>query len=204
MISDLRFTQLKILNGIKNSDFTAQRCLHKHLWETDFEVQVGSDWEAQRQRLEQHQPFQDLIIHRSVQSGEECYLSLSGKPVFDGAQQFTGYRGIAKDVTARKRAELAAVRLGRMYAALSATEEAILRTRSPAELFQRVCDAAVDGGKFLTTAVLLKKPNEKKLHLTAGSGHGLEVLQTTDISLDETQPSESGSLFCASDWSRPR
>lgn len=323
--ADLRFTQLKILNGIKNSDFTAQRCLHKHLWETDFEVQVGSDWEAQRQRLEQRQPFQDLIIHRPVQSGEECYLSLSGKPVFDGAQQFTGYRGIAKDVsafqsdyenlsrfreamdmcgdsiyltdvstmtfldvnttasekmgytraellkmgpvdllmadrqslekgfqavidagaqgvklestalsktgqksiaevhrrpmkvgnrwiivsiardvTARKRAELAAVRLGRMYAALSATEEAILRTRSPAELFQRVCDAAVDGGKFLTTAVLLKKPNEKKLHLTAGSGHGLEVLQTTDISLDETQPSGRGLVGTACRTGRSR
>ena len=39
----------------------------------------------------------------------------------------------------------------RMFAALSATNEAILRTGSQEELYQRVCDAAVYGGKFKKT-----------------------------------------------------
>ena len=43
----------------------------------------------------------------------------------------------------------------RMYAALSATNEAILRTRAPDELFQRVCDAVVHGGGFKTAGAML-------------------------------------------------
>ena len=39
-------------------------------------------------------------------------------------------------------------RLARMYAALSATNEAILRARSRAELFDLVCEATAKGAKF--------------------------------------------------------
>lgn len=44
---------------------------------------------------------------------------------------------------------------GLMFAALSATNEAILRSRSSSELYQRVCDAAVYGGHIRITAVLI-------------------------------------------------
>src|SRR5688500_3894657 len=50
---------------------------------------------------------------------------------------------LSKDITQRKAAERAATRLSRMFAALSATNEAILRVETPNELYQRVCDAAV-------------------------------------------------------------
>jgi len=45
--------------------------------------------------------------------------------------------------------------IARMFAALSATNEAILRTRSREELFQRVCEGAVYGGKFVSARVML-------------------------------------------------
>jgi diguanylate cyclase (GGDEF)-like protein/PAS domain S-box-containing protein len=61
---------------------------------------------------------------------------------------------LSHDITQRKLAEQAILRASRLYAALSATNEAVLRAASPEELYQKVCDAAVDGGKFLTTAVL--------------------------------------------------
>ena len=51
--------------------------------------------------------------------------------------------------------EQSALRLGRMFAALSATNEAMLRAGSPEELYQEVCDAAVFGGRFLSATVLL-------------------------------------------------
>jgi len=38
--------------------------------------------------------------------------------------------------------------IARMFAALSATNEAVLRTTSQEELYQRVCDAAVHEGAF--------------------------------------------------------
>ena len=42
-----------------------------------------------------------------------------------------------------------------MFAALSATNEAILRTDAESELFQRVCDAAVKEGGFSSAGALL-------------------------------------------------
>ncbi len=70
--------------------------------------------------------------------------------------------------------------LARMFAALSATNEAILRTRSREELFQRVCDAAVHGGKFVTARVLLIGA-DGRLHATTGATIGADP--AADISL---------------------
>ena len=62
---------------------------------------------------------------------------------------------IAHDISLRKRAEQALIRSGRMFAALSATNEAIMRSACPEELYRRVCEAAVGGGKLHSAAVLI-------------------------------------------------
>src|SRR5579871_662684 len=56
-----------------------------------------------------------------------------------------------------------------MFAAMNATNEAILRTRAEGELFQRVCDAAVrDGG--LRVALVLLPAADGGLQISAASG----------------------------------
>ena len=42
-----------------------------------------------------------------------------------------------------------------MFAALNATNEAILRSKSSSELYQKVCDAAVQGGHCRLHALVL-------------------------------------------------
>ena len=76
--------------------------------------------------------------------------------------------------------------LARMFAALSATNEAILRTRSREELFQRVCDAAVHGGKFVTARVLLIGA-DGRLHATTGSAIGADPAANISLPVDETK-----------------
>ncbi len=76
--------------------------------------------------------------------------------------------------------------LARMFAALSATNEAILRTRSREELFQRVCDAAVHGGKFVTARVLLIGA-DGRLHPTAGSAVGADPAADISLPVDATK-----------------
>jgi len=48
--------------------------------------------------------FRDLMI-MSKAAGETRWVSVSGKPVFDGDDEFTGFRGVASDVTEAKLAE---------------------------------------------------------------------------------------------------
>jgi PAS domain S-box-containing protein len=99
---------------------------------------------------------------------------------------------ISRDITQRKLAEQAAVRLGRMFAALSATNEAIMRVSSPTELYQRVCDAAVEGGKFLCASVCLPRESTADAYIGAATGVGSEQLRQTRIALDETSAEGRG------------
>jgi diguanylate cyclase (GGDEF)-like protein len=80
----------------------------------------------------------------------------------------------------------------RVLAATNATNEAILRTQAEDELFQRVCDAAVDEGGFTTAATLLPDA-EGWLQVVAISGHdGREPLTAVRISVDPNTPFGNG------------
>ena len=74
-------------------------------WHQDAQP-VGDDgsWDAHKAALDAREPFRDFLFRRIDGNGELRYFSTSGEAVFaDG--RFKGYRGIARDVTARQRAE---------------------------------------------------------------------------------------------------
>jgi diguanylate cyclase (GGDEF)-like protein len=70
--------------------------------------------------------------------------------------------------------------IGQMFAALSATNEAVLRTSSPEHLYRSVCQAAVDGGGFVAAAILLAQ-SDRELHPVAGAGVSYEVIRRCRI-----------------------
>jgi diguanylate cyclase (GGDEF)-like protein len=90
--------------------------------------------------------------------------------------------------TARQTSERATRRLNRMFGALSATNEAILRAKTEQELYQLVCDASVHGGKSLATFVLLKEQDSHWLKPVAGTGENLEIVARTHYSVDPENP----------------
>ena len=64
-----------------------------------------------------------------------------------------------------------------MFAALSATNEAIMRAKSRTELFELVCEAAANGGKFTSTSIDLAKPDSDYLDIVAAAGPTAETTQ---------------------------
>ncbi len=54
------------------------------------------------------------------------------------------------------------------FAALSATNEAILRSGNAGEMLQKVTEAAVDGGGFLGAAIFRKEDGSARLQIEAG------------------------------------
>ena len=83
-------------------------------------------------------------------------------------------RAVAKTKRApahrQDRGRQATLHLTRMYATLSATNEAIMHAKSAQDLYQRVCDAAVHGGKFRITTVLLPDEHSRWMRVTAVAG----------------------------------
>jgi diguanylate cyclase (GGDEF)-like protein len=82
--------------------------------------------------------------------------------------------------------------IARMFAALSATNEAILYAKSPEELYRQVCEAAFSSGDFLATAVFLLEPGTDRLRFAAGFGEDIVRLRAIDISIEAGTPEGSG------------
>jgi diguanylate cyclase (GGDEF)-like protein len=95
---------------------------------------------------------------------------------------------------ARKRGEQAVRRVNRMFGAISATNEAILRAKTAQELYQLVCDAAVHSGKSIATVVFLAEPDSIWLKPVAGTGAIVELVTRTRFSIDPNN--EYGTGVC--------
>jgi hypothetical protein len=82
--------------------------------------------------------------------------------------------------------------LARTFAALSATNEAILYAKSPEELYGKVCEAAFSSGDFLATAVFLLEEGTDRLRFASGFGEDSVRLRGIDISIVAGTPEGSG------------
>lgn len=94
--------------------------------------------------------------------------------------------------TARQVSEQATRRLNRMFGAISATNEAILRAKTEQELYQLVCDASVHSGKSLATIVLLREPDSHWMVPVAATGQNLELVTQARYSVDPDNPYGKG------------
>ena len=77
----------------------------KTRWEVPYLEPDAEAWRKHRETLEAHLPFRDFELARPAADGGKRYISVSGLPVFDKAGRFIGYRGVARHITERKRAE---------------------------------------------------------------------------------------------------
>ena len=101
--------------GMKGSRFPLllppySNLLGKTRWEVAGNPAHG-EWDAHRQQLERRESFRDFEVRRIDEDGRERVLSLTGSPVFDEDGRFTGYRGVGRDITDRRRAEDEVARL---------------------------------------------------------------------------------------------
>ena len=73
--------------------------------------------------------------------------------------------------------------IARTFAALNATNEAILYAKSPDELYQKVSEATFSSGDFLASAVFPLEPGTDLLRFAAGCGGDIVRLRSIDISV---------------------
>jgi GAF domain-containing protein len=76
------------------------------------------------------------------------------------------------------------IRSERMFATLSATNEAIFRSQNIDEMLQLVCEASVNEGKYLSTAISLVEADSPELKVAAAAGAFLDTISQMRISTD--------------------
>ncbi len=92
----------------------------------------------------------------------------------------------------KARSEKQKERLARMLAALSATNEAIVRARSRQQLFELVCDAAAQGGRFTSTNIALARPDSDFMDIVAAAGPTADSARSAQISINPALPEGQG------------
>jgi len=195
-----RFTRFEG-GHVENYKSAFRGYIGKRPWEIGLYDEHGN--EPQRVLHEAHKPFREIALQYRTKSGRRYFVTVSGEPVFEADGRFAGYRGVGRDITAQKRAEHSMRRLGRMYAVLSATNEAILRVSSPDALYQQMCEAVVHGGQYIATGVILAEPGSVWVRIAASAGAGAQRLRETRISIEESRPEGKGLVGIAFRSRRP-
>ena len=132
--ADLRFVgtggRTELRGGISVDDHVGKR-----RWELPGTEILVQTWDQHRAVLAARAPFHDLLLKRTAQDGTVHYVSVAGEPCFDSSGAFTGYHGVAKDVTAQYRSA----------AALHETESRLRLTLDsvPAAIYFYDCDERI-------------------------------------------------------------
>jgi len=71
-------------------------------WDVEAEPEK---WKEHQATLDRHEAFRDFTYRNWLEGEEFIHISVSGKPVFDAAGRFRGYRGTARDITEQVQAE---------------------------------------------------------------------------------------------------
>ncbi len=99
--AEFRFTMLSG-KGLKGN-LVADDVVGKFRW--DFPLDWSeAQWAEHKALLASHQPFHDLEYRLLIEDGAR-WFSISGEPIFDAEGRFSGYRGIGRNITARREVE---------------------------------------------------------------------------------------------------
>jgi diguanylate cyclase (GGDEF)-like protein/PAS domain S-box-containing protein len=195
--------RLTYMSSIERLGLDPAAYLGRKRWDQPALNLTEADWARHRAQLERHEPFRDFEIERPAEKGESVWISLSGEPIFAADRSFAGYRGIGRDITARKRSEAAMLRLEHRVAALGEANEAVLRASSPHEVFQRACDVAVSAGGFQLVTVFAYDADRGELTRQAASGSAAAHFKGVVPKIDSAEPGGGGVLGDASRTGRP-
>ncbi|MFZ2620541.1 MAG: EAL domain-containing protein [Alphaproteobacteria bacterium] len=76
--------------------------LGRPLFAALFDTATDPTRELMESRIQRQQPYRDIEFWTRTKSGEKVCIRISGVPVFKGNNEFSGYRGVATNITASK------------------------------------------------------------------------------------------------------
>lgn len=102
---DTEFRFIRMESRHVSEDNRPNPLLGRRVWESRLQVEAPGTWDAFRELLARRESYRDVVLRRVALGHPPYYVSLSGEPIFDLAGSFTGYRGIAREITTQMVAE---------------------------------------------------------------------------------------------------
>ena len=103
-------------------------------------------------------------------------------------------QGLARLDQERNEAVERIQRISRLYSALSQCNQAIVRSHSEAELFERICRDVVSYGGMAMAWIGIIDQEHGRINVAASFGGGIEYLEQLEVSLDPNTPEGRGPI----------
>ena len=113
----------------------------------------------------------EIDVKVVTKTGDVQYLLTMADPIKDVQGVVLYVTCISKDITGRKLAEEKLRHVARLYALHSQINQAIVHTREQEELFQKICQVAVEFGQFRMARVGLFDESDNKIIPVISAGH---------------------------------
>ena len=157
--TELRITAVTVRNGGDRGRHLA--AIGKRRWERPLEP-IGFTWEQHVADHAARRPYSDLVLRYTDEQGQRHYWNVSGKPAFDAAGNYIGYRGVGTEITERYRWQLLRAAEARLY-------ESLLRDAPLPEVARMLC-LAVEAVLFRPGRVTIQELRGERLYLLAAPG----------------------------------
>ncbi|MEZ5892147.1 MAG: response regulator [Parvularculaceae bacterium] len=124
------------------------------------------EWAKFRRKLAAREPFAGFINKATHLGDKHIWIERSGKPVFGPNGEFLGYRGVARDITQRMEARLAAADAMRRLEDINANLEDVVRQRTQdiqqkSQLLAEVLESMAQGVVVIDDDYKIVDLNEK-------------------------------------------
>lgn len=147
------------------------------------------------ERIEQGERVACYESQRLRKDGTRVDVALTISPVRTPDGRIIGASKIARDIGARLAADRRERRLTAFYAALSQTNEAIVRIRAPAALYDEICRVCVELGHVASAFIALAREGHAVPVAAAGADVG--IVDGTRIALTPQSPEGRGPVATA-------
>ncbi len=111
------------------------------------------------------------------------FFEIIADPILDPQGRLVGAVHIVSDITGRKRHEIENTNLTRMYGTLSQINQTIVRAKSRQELFEGICQVAVEFGGVRLAWIGLLGPDGGEVGCVARAGEGSGYEEEVQIDL---------------------
>lgn len=169
--------------------YTAGALLGRNAFNLFFPDAARSQLDAAALILSRGGDLHDYVTRCRTKDGSLLVLEWNTANQYDVNGRLQKIIAFGMNVTGREESAARILRLSRLYAAISETNAALVRSRNPDDLFTAVCRACVEHGGFKLAWVGLADHTVQRINVAKAFGPATDYLNGISLSIDADAPS---------------
>lgn len=176
----------------KITGFSREEVIGRNWLDLFYSGKTNEQIDAAAAILFSKQDLRNFAMQIRIKDGSQRTLEWNTANEYDANGSLQKIVAFGVDVSERERDALRIQQLSRLYAAVSAANDTLLRSRSPAEVYTAICRACVEHSGFLLAWVGLADRKAHRIVVTDAFGPAIGYVDGISISTDADTPMGRG------------